>query len=279
MNLPAQAPLVSICLPVYNGDPFLADAVASVLAQTHRDFELLIFDDASTDGCLARLGCIKDPRLTIHRNLSNLGPEANWNQAMAAAKGRYIKLFHQDDLLAPDCLALQVEVLEQFPEAALAFCGRTILRSDGRPFLVRTPPWPEGLVQAQGLLRACIRAGTNLIGEPSAVLFRKASAEAAGKFDGSIPYLIDLDYWMRLLAQGPAYCLKRPLASFRISSRQWSAAIGQQQSRQFIAFQEKIAGQGRFQLDRWTLLRGRLMANLNGLLRALVHRWAVGSSR
>lgn len=272
-------PLVSVCLPVFNGEHYLAEAVRSILAQTHRNFELLIFDDASTDASWPLLNTFHDPRLVLHRNDRNRGPERNWNQAMAAAKGRYIKLFHQDDLLAPDCLARQVEALEGAPEAVLTFCSRNIIRSNGTRLMSRAASWPEGLIAAPDLVRECVKAGTNLIGEPSAVLFRRESAARTGGFDGSIPYLIDLDYWVRLMEHGSAYCMKLPLASFRISSHQWSVAIGRQQSQQFIAFMDRLTDMDRFHLGLLIQLRGRLMARMNGLLRAMMYYLVVRDSR
>lgn len=274
----AQAPLVSICLPVFNGERHLAQAVASVLAQTHPNLEILVFDDASTDDGIRDVLAFQDPRIIVRRNERNLGPEANWNLAMASAKGKYIKLFHQDDLLAPDCLAVQVKALEDAPEAVLSFSSRIIIRSDGTRFLTRAIPWPDGTLTVSELVRQSLKTGTNPIGEPSAVLFRKDVSEMAGGFDGSIPYLIDLDYWVRLMAHGNAICTRRPLASFRLSSRQWSAAIGRQQSRQFIAYLEKIRSENRFEISGLLWLRARMMARLNGVIRAFIYRFLVGTS-
>jgi len=278
-SISTQAPLVSICLPVFNGERYLAKAVGSLLAQTYRNFELLIFDDASTDASCSLLSTIDDPRLILHRNERNLGPEENWNRALAAAKGSYIKLFHQDDVLAPDCLARQVVALETNPAAVLTFCGRSIIRPDGSRILDRSAPWPEGEVSVGTILHGCIRAGTNLIGEPSAVLFRTEVARKAGAFDGQIPYLIDLDYWLRLLGYGPGYCLKSPLVSFRISPSQWSVAIGRRQSRQFMDFLDKLTATGRCRIGTMAMLRGRLMSVRNQVLRMLVYRLMLRDAR
>lgn len=267
-------PLVSVCMPVFNGDRFIEEAVRSVLAQTYRNFELCVFDDASTDRSWDILQGIQDPRVILHRNDQNLGPEANWNLAILAARGKYIKLFHQDDLLAPTCLARQVGALELHQNAVLAFSSRSIIRPDGKSFMIRGAPWPEGEVQGREVVGRCVRAGTNLIGEPSAVVFRSDVAQKIGGFDGSIPYLIDLDYWARLLAHGPGYYLEAPLASFRISSRQWSVAIGAQQGRQFISFIIKLRAYG-FQLGPITRITGAILARLNGLLRAMVYHFIV----
>jgi glycosyltransferase involved in cell wall biosynthesis len=237
-------PLVSVCLPVYNGARFLEAAVQSVLAQTYPHFELQVFDDASTDGSWELLQGIRDPRITLHRNERNLGPEANWNQALAAARGKYIKLFHQDDLLAPECLEKQVRALEDHPAAVLAFCRRHIIRPDGRRLMTRGGPWGTGLVSASQAFRRCLLAGTNLIGEPSAVLFRSEAGKRIGGFDGSIPYLIDLDFWLRLMDAGDAWSIGEPLASFRISSGQWSAALSRRQSQAFSQFMMKVLASG-----------------------------------
>lgn len=273
-----DGPLVSVCLPVYNGVRFLAAAVDSVLVQTHGHFELRVFDDASTDGSWELLREIRDPRLILHRNARNLGPEANWNRALAAAAGRYIKLFHQDDLLAPDCLERQVRALEAHPEAVLTFCRRHIVGPDGRRLLTRGGPWCEGPVSAQEAVRRCVRAGTNLIGEPSAVLFRAEAARRTGGFDGRIPYLIDLDYWLRLMASGPAWAIDAPLVSFRVSPQQWSAAIGRHQHAAFNAFADELLAAQRFSVNGLDRLRGRLAARLNGLARGSFYR-ALGKSR
>ena len=96
------------------------------------------------------------------------------------------------------------------------------------------------------------------------------AARAAGPFDAREPYLVDLDYWLRLLDQGTAVHQATPLASFRISPRQWSAAIGSRQSRQFQAFVGRLA-RSRFPetssaLLAWSVMRARQNAVLRGIL-------------
>lgn len=266
------APLVSVCMPVYNGERFLAAAVDSVLAQTHGHFELRVFDDASTDSSWELLQEIRDPRLILHRNTCNLGPEANWNQALAAARGKYVKLFHQDDLLAPECLEKQVRALEDHPEAVLTFCRRHIVSPDGRRLLTRGGPWATGPVHGSQVFRRCLLAGTNLIGEPTAVLLRSDILSQSGGFDGSIPYLIDLDLWLRLMEYGSAWSIGEPLVSFRISSGQWSVALISRQSQAFNQFTQKILASGRYQASVLDRARGALAANLNAVMRGWVYR-------
>lgn len=271
-SISEQTPLVSVCLPVFNGERYLEEAMRSLMAQTYTNFELIIFDDASIDSSWPILKSFNDPRILLSRNDRNLGPEGNWNQALAAASGKYMKLLHQDDLLAPDCLAMEVTVLESCPTAVLAFCSRTVISPVGTRIIERSAPWHEGVVDAGTILQGCIRSGTNLVGEPSAVLFRTEVARKVGIFDGQIPYVIDLDYWLRLLEHGSGYCLKAPLASFRISPSQWSATIGRRQSRQFTDFLNKLTTTGRCRIGKMSMFRGRMMAVWNQILRMLVYR-------
>jgi len=263
--------LVSVCIPTYQGAAFLRQAIDSVLGQSLQDFELLVIDDASTDGTDALLRQYSDPRLRYLRNPRNLGPEGNWNRCLDEAQGDYIKLLPQDDVLAPDCLARQAAILQsdQDSQLALVFSARSVIDSNDRVLLRRSLRSTDGRLDAQRLRRQCLRRGTNLVGEPGAVMFRRSLSRRVGPFNGEIGYVIDLDYWFRLLAHGDAYFMAAPLASFRVSSGSWSVAIGQRQGREFRRFLHKAGAQG---ID---LAAGTVMAGVNNLLRMLFYRFSL----
>jgi glycosyltransferase involved in cell wall biosynthesis len=271
----APAPAVSVCVPSYQGAAHIAATIESVLAQTFSDFELLIVDDDSRDQTPAVVARYPDPRIRFLRNERNLGPEGNWNRCLELARGRYFKLLPQDDLLGPDCLARQVGALEahQSDRLALVFCARTIIDGNSRALMRRGYRGRRGgVVSGRSVIRSCLRRGTNLIGEPASVLFPKDLARRVGGFDASIGYVVDLDYWFRLLLQGDAYYLPESLASFRVSSGSWSVAIGMRQSEEFQKFIARVAANPAFGVTRADILTGRLMAWLNSLLRMLVYR-------
>lgn len=261
---------VSVCIPTYQGAAFLGQAIDSVLAQGLQDFELLVIDDGSTDGSDALARSYTDPRLRYLRNPANLGPEGNWNRCLAEARGDYIKILPQDDVLAPGCLQRQVDILERDggQRYALVFSARTVIDGKGRPLLQRAYRRHSGQVAAALLRRHCVRRGTNLVGEPGAVLFRRSLSQRIGGFCGDIGYVIDLDYWLRLLAHGDAYFIAEPLVSFRISAGSWSVAIGKRQGAEFRRFLHKIGASG---MD---LMLGSLMARLNNWLRLMFYRFS-----
>jgi glycosyltransferase involved in cell wall biosynthesis len=118
-------PVVTIGLPVFNGENFLAQAIDSVLVQTYTDFELIIRDNASTDRTeeICRAFSKRDSRIRYIRNSRNIGAGPNFNGLVELAQGRYFKWLAHDDLMAPSFLASCIDALEAAPKAALS-CPR-----------------------------------------------------------------------------------------------------------------------------------------------------------
>ncbi len=266
-----SSPKVTVAIPTYRGAAYLGAAIDSVLNQTFGDFELLVLDDNSPDDTAAVVSCFPDPRIVYRRNSQNLGPLGNWNRCLAEGRGDYFKLLPHDDVLHSSCLERQVAVLDADLQqrVAMVFSSRDILSPDGERLTRRGYPGnPNGLLPATDVMRSCIRRGTNLIGEPGAVLFRKSLAERVGGFDATYPYVIDLDYWFRLLRHGDAYYFREPLAGFRVSGASWSVAIGASQSADFGGFASSATSPAT-PIDR---MIGRVTAVLNNLARLVFYR-------
>ncbi len=271
----SAAPVVSVCIPAFRGASHIAAAIESVLEQSHTDFELLIIDDNSSDETVAIVRRYQDPRIRLLQNCVNLGPQGNWNRCLDEAQGKYVKLLPQDDLLAFDCLARQVAMLDQdnLQRIALVFCSRTIVDTTGRQIMTRSYSRARtGVISSKKLIRHCLRRGTNLIGEPGSVMFRRQLADTVGHFDASIPYVLDLDYWFRLLLEGDAYYIAEDLASFRVSSSSWSVAIGSRQRIDFHRFIKKISENKKFSARHIDAISGNIMASVNNYMRLLFYR-------
>jgi glycosyltransferase involved in cell wall biosynthesis len=268
-------PIVSVCIPTYRGAEYIGATIESVLLQTFNDFELVIVDDSSTDATVAVVSQYDDPRIRLMQNDSNLGPEGNWNRCLAEARGRYFKLLPQDDLLDPHCLAKQVAVLEADVEEqiALVFCARTIIDSQGNFIMTRHYPQRRGgRIRRRTAIRNCLCRGTNLIGEPGGVLFRKSLADEVGGFDASFCYVIDLDYWFRLLIRGDAYYVPEKLVSFRVFRGSWSVAIGNMQSKDFRHFIARAAEIPAYGIRIAEIVAGNVMALVNNLFRVCIYQ-------
>ena len=126
-------PKVTIGLPVFNGEKYLAQAVDSILAQTFEDFELLISDNASTDGTpeICEHYVKADKRVQYFRNKVNLGAAPNFNGLVPKARGMYFKWAACDDLLEPDFLRACIEALDTSPDAVLSFSDVVVIDAEG----------------------------------------------------------------------------------------------------------------------------------------------------
>ncbi|MDP1678920.1 MAG: glycosyltransferase family 2 protein [Candidatus Nitrotoga sp.] len=269
-------PLVSVCIPTYRGSAFLAAAIDSVLNQSYPHFEVWILDDNSPDDTQAVVSRYSDPRITYVRNAHNLGPEGNWNRCLELARGKYFKLLPHDDVLATDCLEKQVAVLEadRAGEIALVFGSREIIDPEGRILMTRSLPRAKaGRIEGLKLIKRCIRAGTNLIGEPGNALFRRELVKSVGIYDATHPYLVDLDYWFRILLHGDAHYTSTQTSSFRVCPGSWSVAIGGEQYRDFKGFVDKFHADARFRISRTDRAIGLARARLNTVARALIYRY------
>jgi glycosyltransferase involved in cell wall biosynthesis len=233
-----SSPLISVCIPCYNGEDFIAGTLESVLQQSLSDFELIVIDDASTDQTVSIVEGFRDPRIRLYKNAHNLGMGQNWNKAVSIVRGKYVKLLCGDDLLSPSCLARQVTALESVANtrAVLAICNRTVIDAAGKVVFKRPFPFAPGLVSGVKLIRSCIRWGSNVIGEPAVGLFRRELLVKKITYDPSNPYLIDLRFWADLLRHGDAFVDTDSLAAFRISGTAVSARVGYGQSALFRSF-------------------------------------------
>ena len=261
------APRVSVCIPAYNAERYIGEAVRSVLDQTFADFELIVRDDASTDATRERLAAFADPRLRVSANPVNLGAEGNWNAVVGEARGEFVKILCSDDLLRPDCLRRQVEALDGSAGAPLACCQREIIDAQGRVLMVRGNRNFEGVIPGREALRRIVRSGTNPIGEPSAVLFRHSALERTGPFDGSLPYVIDIDLWCRMLLHGPVVALPEALCAFRVAAGSWSLRLALHQARNYRRFVRRLGSDPRYGLTLGDRTVGRFKSMALNLAR------------
>lgn len=223
-------PTVSICLPVYNGERFLAESIESVLAQTYEDFELLIGNDRSKDKSWEIIEdyAKRDKRIKAWTNETNLGHYPNYNACIEQAQGKYIKLFAQDDIFKPEMIERMVDVMEKNPNVSLVATARIWIDEEGRTIPVQSeldvkmtrPFKKDTIIPGVEALISTLSECTNWIGEPANQMFR--SAHIGSAFDTSFNQIGDMEYNYRLLEQGDYYFIADELCLFRKHASSWT---------------------------------------------------------
>jgi hypothetical protein len=192
-------PAVSVLTPAFDVARFIGAALDSVLAQTTRDWEMVVVDDGSQDGTAAVVSSRRDPRIRLIRQ-ENAGVSAARNRAIAAARGEAILFLDADDWLAPDALARLSAALHAAPEAVGAYGAFAFVAEDAGPgdppSRRKTGPFPGGDILGRLLVE-------NLFANGGHLLLRRDAVKRAGPFLSHVRYGEDWEYWIRLALQGP----------------------------------------------------------------------------
>lgn len=205
--------MVSVCIPTYNTARYLPEAIESVLAQTHADFELIVCDNASTDAtpeiCRRYAG---DPRFRYERFEELVGQGGNWNRCVRLASRQYVALLHSDDRYLPGFLAARVAALEAHPEAGMAFGAVHLIDPEGLPlgeqsFASEPQTFAPGEF-LEALLMACVVS-------PVSPVVRRSVYASVPPFCETRLWGVDWEMWLRVAAAtGVAYD-PEPLAEYR----------------------------------------------------------------
>jgi glycosyltransferase involved in cell wall biosynthesis len=209
--LPTTEALVSVIIPVYQGQDFIVGAVQSALRQTHRALEVWVVDDGSTDASLERLAAVADSRLFVLRQ-PNAGAAAARNAALARVRGRYVAFLDCDDRWFPDKIATELAILEDAPEpVAIAYSSHYAVDDRGRllhaaPIQRHGGPAFDLLIDGEDFLM------------PSLCLFDRRVFDEIGTFNPR-SYHEDHDFILRTVRHFPIYPTGRRLAVYRQTLR------------------------------------------------------------
>ncbi|WP_413165795.1 glycosyltransferase family 2 protein [Capilliphycus salinus ALCB114379] len=231
-------PLVSVCIPTFNGVRFICEAISSILSQTYSPLEIIISDDGSTDNTIEIAESFRKKtsiKIFIFSH-EPLGLAENCNFAISQAKGKYIKFLFQDDLLSPNCITELVKIAEQDEEIGLVFSPREMCFVDEvaetDPDLISVYQDFQNIHQGWSSLQPIQRGEEllsdphllkhpiNKIGEPSTVLIRREVLDKIGGFDPQLNQLVDLDLWLRILGGYKVGFVNQVLSYFRLHTQQ-----------------------------------------------------------
>lgn len=184
--------LISVIIPVYNGEKTIYKTIQSVLKQTFLDLEILVIDDGSTDSTVEIVKSIFDSRLHIY-SYPNVGISANRNRGLAKATGEYLSFIDADDLWVSDKLEAQLNALLKHPQAALAYSWTDYIDMNGNFLKSGRRITETGNVYSKLLMYNFLENGSN-------PLIRSEAFNTVGGFDESLPVAEDWDMWLRISA-------------------------------------------------------------------------------
>ena len=267
--------LVSVVVPVYDGMPHLVALADSLLAQTYPNLEFVFSEGGGTDGSLDFLRSLTDPRVRIIEQPGRPSPGGNWTLATEAGAGQFIKLVCQDDLLAADAVAKQVADLQAHPSAVMAIAQRDIVDAKGALLYPKRgcAGLHAGLHAGEHVIRTSFLQGTNVIGEPLAVLFRREALLASMPWSDANPLVLDLDCYQRVAPQGDAFVRLESIGSFRVSTSSWSTRLAKQQLGQFHHWQSEYAARAQPSPTPSEIRKARRGARIQTALRRAAYGW------
>jgi glycosyltransferase involved in cell wall biosynthesis len=233
-------PRVSVVMPVFNGAPYLPEALDSALGQTFTDFELIAVDDGSTDGSYSVLReyAERDTRLRCVRYESNRGHFFAANEAIDMARGEYVARLDCDDVALPQRIARSVAVMDAHPDVGFLGTGFTLVTTDGRA-ADHLKHMTDGALRSRLVFNNCICH--------SSVMLRRSVLEDHQLRYADIPGSFDYDLWVRVLSHTRGVMIPESLVLYKrrvgsmsdqlsdelpaaaddISNRQMTALIGE----------------------------------------------------
>jgi glycosyltransferase involved in cell wall biosynthesis len=213
----ASKPAVSVIIPTFNRATLLPAAIGSVLAQSYKDYEIIIVDDGSQDATREALEDLIQAGRICYVYQENRGESAARNRGTQLAAGEYLLYLDSDDLLLPDTLARQVACLDARPEVGLVHGGYVKFDNAGNDLGYRDTTRFSGRLYPRILLEWGI-----LMAVPT-VMVRAALITEVGGFDESLRQAADLDMWRRLARRTRFEVLPGPLARIRVHDHGVSA--------------------------------------------------------
>ena len=198
--------LVSIVLPVYNGEKYLCESIDSVIAQTYTNWELLILDDCSTDSSpfISQEYAQKDNRIKYYRNECNLRLPRNLNRGFSLSHGKYLTWTSDDNRYYPEAIEKMVNALERNSDIHFVFASCRIIDSAGEPI--------EYIKVDHNSLNRLV--GENSVG--ACFMYTRFVYETIGEYNPDLFLVEDFDYWQRICIQFKADILSEILYDYRL---------------------------------------------------------------
>lgn len=223
MNMVASqtSPRVSVIIPAYNHEKFVAQAIDSVLQQDFQDFEILITDDGSQDRTAEIIRGYTDPRILFFPFEENQGACAVANHALERVRGEYVAILSSDDVFMPEKLGIQVAFLDSRPDLGAVFTEPLFIDENGHPFEDPSHPYTDLFNQPNRSRFEWLNHffyKENCLCHPT-ILIRSECYRTIGTLNPCFAQLPDFEFWVRLCQHYEIHILPEKLLQFRILPR------------------------------------------------------------
>ena len=215
-------PLISVIVPVYNGEKTIRETIESALAQSFSDFELIVINDGSQDSTLDVLASIQDPRIKIF-SYPNAGVSASRNRGFDQSSGEFIAFLDADDLWTSDKLEAQLTALQENPNAAVAYSWTNFIDETSQVSSHGSHRTVNGDAYADLLLFCFLENGSN-------PLIRRQALINIGSFDESLSPAEDWDMYLRLAAHYHFICVPFPQILYRVTTNSASSNVSKMET-------------------------------------------------
>ncbi|TAK11327.1 MAG: glycosyltransferase family 2 protein [Anaerolineae bacterium] len=222
----AKLPAVSVVIPTYGRAALVQEAVASALAQTYTDIEIIVVDDGSPDNTESVLQSLAGAERIRNIRQANAGPAAARNRGLREARGKWVAFLDDDDLFEPDKLEKQLALAEREPEARFIHSDFRKFSADTPDLGVRETSWFSGNVYPEILAH-----WSTLMASPCVMVRRDVFGEV-GEFDESLKWAEELDLWRRIARVYPFFHVPEPLTKVR----QQTVSLSSDRSRAAAAY-------------------------------------------
>lgn len=222
-----MSPRVSICIPTFNRPACAEKAVLSCLAQTYADHEIVVTDNSDDDLTRQRIEALGTSQVRYHKNSHNLGGIGNLTRAVALAKGEFVKLLMDDDLLAPECVELSVQAFDRHPEVGVVMAPLRIIDEFDRPTTTTFYLIERKRELYRYRTHDALIAGRDILADflmhlypccvPSGLMYRRRCFQELGTFEPRFGFACDVELCMRFAKRCDFFYIDRHLASWRYS--------------------------------------------------------------
>lgn len=224
--------MITVLMPLYNGEPYIRQAVESILQQSWRNFELLIIDDKSTDAGPDIVNSMVDERIILLRNPSNIGVAETLNRGLSVSRGKYIARMDADDISLPDRLERQVQFMEEHPEIGISGGWVRLFGGGEMPFTCRVPGDSREV--------AAYMLFENSLWHVTAIMRRDAMDTSSLKYDPLFSRSEDYDLWTRAGQHFKLANIERNLVKVRRHKTSVTRSNWEEMTQQTETIQERL---------------------------------------